>query len=595
MTVDGSFARVRRRGRGSARRFLSNPTGVVGAAILLVIFLAAALAPWIAAYDPNLAVPQDALAPASPAHPLGTDRAGRDLFSRLIWGAQTTLLATLLALVVALVIGVPSGLIAGFYGKWFDSASSWVNNLLMALPGVVILLAVRAVAGPSVWISMTVMGVLLAPSFYRLVRTSVVDVRRELFIDAARVMGVSEWRIVFRHILGVVRGPIIIQSALVAAVAITVQSGLEFLGIGDPRIPTWGSLLNDAFRNIYNSPAMVIWPGLALALTCTSLALVANAVRDALEDRDGSSRASRRRSSAKTVSDRAAADPPRVGGDPAPEALLAVEGLEVSYGRADGSETKVVHDVSFSLGRGEILGIVGESGSGKSQTAFSILGLLAEGGHVSGGTIWLDGVDLATLSSRRRAQLRGTTIGYIPQDPMSNLDPSFRIGSQLDEPLRLRLKLGRQEARERSLELLARVGIADPERVYASYPHEISGGMAQRVLIAGAVSCRPKLLVADEPTTALDVTVQAEVLDLLRQLQAEMQMSVLLVTHNLGVVSDLCDRVAVMKDGRIVETGGVAELFDSPRHSYTRKLYESSLDGTVARPPLTGETTAVIS
>jgi peptide/nickel transport system permease protein len=262
-----------------------------------------------------------------------------------------------------------------------------------------------------------------------------------------------------------------------------------------------------------------------------------------------------------------------------PDSLLEIANLRVAYPRADGSESVVVDGVSLNLRKGEILGLVGESGSGKSQTAFSILGLLPPEAKLRADALVFDGVDLQSLAVRQRNELRGLRIGYIPQEPMSNLDPAFRIGYQLVEPLRYHLKLSRRAAKAEALRLLARVGIPDPERVYRSYPHQLSGGMAQRVLIAGAVSCDPELLIADEPTTALDVTVQADVLDLIRSLQAERGLGVILVTHNFGVVADICDRVAVMRSGEIVEVAGAIELFDHPQHPYTRLLLASTLAG----------------
>jgi peptide/nickel transport system permease protein len=279
--------------------------------------------------------------------------------------------------------------------------------------------------------------------------------------------------------------------------------------------------------------------------------------------------------------------PAPVASEPPEGALLAVQDLHVSYPKADGSVSEVVRGVSLTLRRGEVLGLVGESGSGKSQTAFAVLGLLPPTARTSAARLAFDGTDLQRLSPAERNRLRGRRIGYIPQEPMSNLDPSFRIGSQLTEPMRHHLKLSRAEARRRALDLLARVGIQDPERVFDSYPHEISGGMAQRVLIAGAVSCDPELLIADEPTTALDVTVQAEVLDLLRSLVAERDLGVVMVTHDFGVVADLCDTVAVMQAGRIVEEAPAGLLFDAPRHEYTRMLLGSTLENTPSRQELT--------
>lgn len=253
------------------------------------------------------------------------------------------------------------------------------------------------------------------------------------------------------------------------------------------------------------------------------------------------------------------------------------------YVAEDGATRDVVRGVSLHVARGEVLGLVGESGSGKSQTSFAILGLLPPEAAVSARHLSLDGQSLIGLRESGMQKLRGTRMAYVPQEPMSNLDPSFTVGAQLTKPMRRRLNLSRKAATARALDLLERVGIPDPARTLAAYPHQLSGGMAQRVLIAGAVSCDPELLIADEPTTALDVTVQAEVLELLRDLQRERTMGLILVTHNLGVVADICDRVAVMRDGLIVEQRPVADLFADPQHEYTRMLLNATLEDAPPR------------
>ena len=234
------------------------------------------------------------------------------------------------------------------------------------------------------------------------------------------------------------------------------------------------------------------------------------------------------------------------------------------------------------------------SGSGKSQTAFATLGLLGEGGQVVAGSLHFDGEELTTGDDAAMNRLRGRRIAYVPQEPMSNLDPSFTVGSQFLEPLRVVLGMSQAQARERALTLLARVGIPEPERVLRSYPHQLSGGMAQRVLIAAAVASHPDLLIADEPTTALDVTVQAEVLDLLREFRDEMGMSILIVTHSFGVVADLCDHVSVMERGVVVESGPVESIFSEPLHPYTRRLFDAVPTGR-PRAPLTAASSTALS
>jgi ABC-type dipeptide/oligopeptide/nickel transport system ATPase component/ABC-type dipeptide/oligopeptide/nickel transport system permease subunit len=570
-------------------RLLKNPIGLISVVILALVVLTAVFAPLLAPSDPNLASLKDVLGAPADGHPLGFDSAGRDVFARLLYAGRFSLAGALLALVIAAVIGVIGGLLAGYYGKWFDSVSSWLAGLLMALPGIVVLLAARAVLGPSMWLSMAIFGVLLSPAFFRLVYASVTAVRGELYVDAARVAGLSDLRIIGRHILTVVRAPVIIQSAMVLGIAIAIQAGLDFLGLGDQSIPTWGTMLNDGFANIYKVPLLVLWPSLVIALTCVALTLLANTLRDELER---SAKPKKRRAKAVAYVDPEkesvvthpddARSARRIG-----EKLLEVSDLSVGYDQPDGSVKTVVHDVSLTVRRGEVHGLIGESGSGKTQTAWSILRLLPEGGRVTGGSILFEGKDLARASEKEMTGIRGKKIAYIPQEPMSNLDSSFTIGSQLVEPMRICLGISKKEATERALALLARVGIPNPERTFAAYPHEVSGGMAQRVLIAGAVSCEPDLLIADEPTTALDVTVQAEVLDLLRTLQDELDMGMVLVTHNFGVVADLCDRVSVMRDGRVIETGPVRAIFNDAKHPYTQSLLAAILEDGPARSSLT--------
>jgi peptide/nickel transport system permease protein len=259
--------------------------------------------------------------------------------------------------------------------------------------------------------------------------------------------------------------------------------------------------------------------------------------------------------------------------------------LTVAYPTTRTTVKEVVRDVSFSIAKGEIHGIVGESGSGKSQTAFAILGILPPTARILGGQILFDGSDVLADPDFQR-QIRGRRIGYIPQEPMANLDPSYTVGSQLNEGLRAATGVSKEAAKATLLALLQRVGIPNPARTYDAYPHQVSGGMAQRVLIAGAIASDPEFLIADEPTTALDVTVQADVLELLRELQAERGLGMVLVTHNFGVVADICDRVSVMRAGRIVESNTLDEIFANPQDPYTQMLLGSTLEGAPLRPPL---------
>ena len=577
--------------RNLFQKILRNPLGVATLSYLLIVVALAVLAPWVAPMDPNQTDPMLIMSGPDAHHLLGTDSAGRDILSRLIWGAQTTLIAALVVVITSIAIGVPSGLIAGYYGGKFDTIASWIANMIMSLPSMIVLLAFRVAVGPSIVLMMVMFGILIAPGFFRLTRTAVMGVRNELYVDAARVSGLSDSRIIARHIFTVVRAPIIIQSAMISGIAISIQSGLEFLGLGDTTMISWGVMINDGFRNIFISPLLVLWPALVISITIAAFALFGNSVRDALEDSQKIKARRQRKNksvnSAQDAASQATAAPAGAGNH-----LLEVSHLSVGYPQADGSLKTVVGDVSFHVDKGEVLGIVGESGSGKSQTAFSILGLLPSNAKIAAGHIIFDGTDLVSpdggkISQKEMAKFRGKRIAYIPQEPMSNLDPSFTIGYQLVRPLVINLGISKKEAKERVLRLLDLVGINNSARVFKSYPHEVSGGMAQRVLIAGAISSEPDLLIADEPTTALDVTVQAEVLDLLRDLQKRLGMGMMLVTHNFGVVADLADRVVVMQYGRVVESGAVRDVLRNPQEEYTKVLLSSMLEGKTPMTMLT--------
>jgi ABC-type dipeptide/oligopeptide/nickel transport system ATPase component/ABC-type dipeptide/oligopeptide/nickel transport system permease subunit len=575
------------RGRRLWRRVLRNPVGLVTVVLLLLIVAFGLLAPWLAPFDPNLArLELTNAAPFTTDYLLGGDNTGRDILSRLMHATRGTLVAILVVLLVSSILGGTTGLIAGYFGGRLDDAADWVSNVLLALPGIVLLIVLYTVIGPNILVAMAVYGVLVSPSYFRLVRSLVQNIRHELYIDAAKVAGLPDRRIVSRHVLRTVRGPVIVHSAFILASGIAVQAALEFLGLGDPTEPSWGRMLQDAFTNIFVNRAAVIWPVLLIGLTTLSLVLLGNVIRDALQQS-----ANRPTALSPAVIKRLRAE--QVPGPESPFVpaqsdrvpLLRVRDLAIGYPDSSSTVTTVVHGVDLVVERGEIHGLVGESGSGKSQVALSILGILPPEAVTLRGAIEFHGEDLLADPKRMRA-VRGRRIAYVPQEPMSNLDPTFTIGQQLTYGLRAVKDVSRREAKGQLLELLDRVGIKNPARVFDLYPHQVSGGMAQRVLIAGALAGEPELIVADEPTTALDVTVQADVLDLLRNLQRERDLGMVIVTHNFGVVADLCDTVSVMKSGRIVESRSARDLFAAPQDEYTRMLLNSTLDGAELRRPL---------
>ncbi len=576
------------------RRFLRKPLGVASLAYLVIISVLCSLASFVAPYG---ALQQDlfntAAGPSS-AHWLGTDALGRDILSRMLFGGQITLLGVLVTILTIVVLSIPVGLAAGYLGGAVDRWVGNVTDLLLSVPNIIIVLAVTAIFLENLYAAMITFGIVGSAGVIRVIRSAVLLVREELYVAAARTAGVKEWKIVVRHVLPRVAGPIIVQASIWGGIALGVETGLSFLGVGVAApAPSWGGAIYDASQLVYQDAFMLVPTGGVVFFTILAFAFLGDAVRDATFEgwsAGARQKAMRRRrwGRRKLSADSSSADQ---GGlaeavDPQPalvdrDAILTVSHLSVIFESFD-RVFKVVDDVSFTLHAGEVLGIVGESGSGKSVTALSILGILPPALKVSDGSIVMDGVDLKGLSEKQMAAHRGSDIAIVFQEPMSCLDPSFSVGSQVAEVVRRHEGLSRRAAKARVIELFEQVRLPGAATIAKRFPHELSGGMAQRVCIALALAGRPKVLVADEPTTALDVTVQSEILGLLRTLQAETGMSILLVTHDWGVVADLCDRAVVMYAGHIVEQATVEQLFLRPNHPYTRGLQ-------LCNPALVGE------
>ncbi len=511
----------------------------------------------------------------SSAHWLGTDTLGRDVLDRLAVGTRSTMLGVLEAVIVVVILGLPLGLIAGYFRGRFDRALMWIGDGVLSLPGIVVVLVTLSVFRNSMLAAMITFGVLVSPSLMRVIRAAVLPVRQELSIDAAKASGLSNFYIVTRHVLPRVAGPAIVQTSLLAATALIVQTGLSFLGllIKAPA-PSWGGMIADGVTVILQQPWLIWPPGVAIALTILAFALLGDGVRDALVGGWSASGGvpTRARAKHRPIAHRSPVES---------SALLSVQGLRVGFRLPDGSDVDVVEGVDLEVNEGETVGIVGESGCGKTQTALAIIGLLAHNGRVVDGSIIFNGRNLAGLTDRQLQDVRGKQIGLISQEPMVAFDPTFTVGSQISEVVRKHRRLSRRAARETAIDLLRQVNLPNPEMVYGRYLHELSGGMAQRAVIARALAGEPKLLIADEPTTALDVTVQAEILDLLRKLQADRGMAILLITHDWGVVADICDRAVVMYAGQVIEEASLDVVFEAPKHPYTAALLAANPHGAV--------------
>jgi peptide/nickel transport system permease protein len=561
---------------GFLARLVRRPLALFALIWIAIVIGGGLLAGQISSYDP---LDQDLLAIKqlpSAEHLLGTDALGRDILSRLLHGTTPSLVGVAQALAVVTLLGVLLGLTAGYFGRWWDRLVVQYVSLLQSIPVIVVLLSVLSIFGQSMAAAMVTLGILGSAGVSRVVRSVVLGVREELYIAAARISGLGDARIILTHILPRIFGPVVIQLALFACITIVVQAGINFLGLGvPPPAPSWGGMVFEASASINDFPWLLVPTGSVLALTILSFGLLGDSLRDTAVETWA---AAAHRQSHQVRSPRPITDAPS-------GTVLALRDLTIVSGEGENART-LVDCVNLDLADAETLGIVGESGSGKTLTVLSMLGLLPAGTRVTSGRMSLDGKTIDLGDERQLKRLRGGTIGMIFQEPMAALDPCFTVGHHLAEVIRLHKGGSRAEVGRQVIALLQQVKIANPEDVARRYPHQISGGMAQRVGIARALAAEPKILLADEPTTALDVTVQAEILELLRSLRASRNMAVVIVTHDWGVVADLCDRAMVLYQGRALETADVVDLFEKPGHPYTAALLQANPHGAKPGEPL---------
>ncbi len=562
--------------RRAWRRLRRDKPAMVALVFLVLLILVALFAPLVAPYDPNENLVGGVYETPSAEHLLGTDDLGRDNLSRLIYGARVSLRSGCQIVGVALVFAIPIGLLAGFRGGTVDQVSMRVMDGISAFPPLILALAVVGMLGAGLSNAILAISIVVIPGFTRLIRAQTLAVRQEPFIEASLSMGTKPGRVRRKRVLPNVASPLIVAVSLAFGGALIAEASLSVLGFGvEAPDASWGSMIQKARIALYQHPWLVFVPSGVLVITILAFNTLGDGIRDALGMGLPKGKQAVKGKLGLTTVERA---PDRPSPDPSVPAatdiapLLAVQDLSVEFVTEQGPATVVDH-VSFSVAPGEVVALVGESGSGKTVTSLAVMRLVASPpGRITSGSVRLDGRDLLDLSFNDMRALRGSEIAMVFQDPMTSLNPAFTVGTQLVDTIRQHTDLSRSAARTRARELLEMVGIPDPERRLKDYPHQMSGGMRQRALLALALSCEPRLLIADEPTTALDVTVQAQILDLLRALQARLDMAVVFVTHDLGVVADLCSRVIVMYAGQVVEEAPVEELFASPRHPYTAGL-----------------------
>jgi peptide/nickel transport system permease protein len=573
----GLAKRLSRAGIGFRRL---GPASWIALGIVVVIILAAVFASVLAPHSPYV---QEAKGGGpSASHWMGLDSANRDVFTRLLYGARWSLIIGLGATAIALVCGALIGAVAATSRRSVDETVMRTLDVIMAFPGIALAAVLVAVFGGGIPVLVLAIAFLYMPSVARVVRANVLAQYGEDYVAAERVIGARAPHILLRHVAINCAAPVLVFCTVMVADAIVFEASLSFIGAGvRPPNPSWGSVIADG-RNmvLLGGWWATVFPGLLILITVLALNILAEGVSDAwaapAERRAETPRGQARgrptpgpgritelpglTEAARRLADRAR---PLPEGEP----VLRVSNLTIGFeDRHNGVD--IVDGISFDVRPGEVLGLVGESGCGKSLTALTVMGLEPRGARV-GGEIRFDGHDLLTMPGPDRRRLLGHDMAMIYQDALSSLNPAMTVRAQLKQVVR-------RGGHRTPAELLELVGL-DPGRTLPSYPHELSGGQRQRVLIAMALSREPKLIVADEPTTALDVTVQAQVIELLLRLRAELDFALILVSHDLALVADVTDRVVVMYGGQIVETGVTSALVGAPAHHYARGLLGSVL------------------
>ncbi|MCC7264596.1 MAG: dipeptide/oligopeptide/nickel ABC transporter permease/ATP-binding protein [Candidatus Latescibacteria bacterium] len=547
-------------GSAAWRMLRGNRLALVGGGLLASALAAALLAPWLAPYTPGLQA-GGVYAPPGAGHWLGTDDGGGDVWTNLLYGARVSLLVGFFAAFISVAIGAAVGLVAGFAGGRTENALMRLTDVALVIPDLPLIIALVALTRPRLLNIILVIGLVGWAGTARLVRAQTLAVKQRAFVLRARAMGAGPVRLILRHILPLVMPLVVVNAVLVVSLAILNESTLSFLGLADPAVVSWGQMLNFSFtRGAMSAGAWwaLVAPGLGIVWVVLGCTLLGQGLEELLGPR----------SSGHHLGLTAPAPGPASPVDPAAP-LLRVRELSIEF--AGEPPARAVDGVSFDLHQGEVLGLVGESGCGKSTLLLGLMRLLPAGGRLVGGQVDFGGRDLARLDEVAMNQVRWREIALVFQGAMNALNPVRPVDDQLEEALRRHLPELDGAARQRRIgELFELVGLAKSRR--GDYPHQYSGGMRQRAMIALALSCQPRVLCADEPTTALDVVVQAQILDLLDQLRRDLGLAVILVTHDLGAVAQLCDRVAVMYGGAIAEQAEAGALFERPRHPYTRAL-----------------------
>jgi peptide/nickel transport system permease protein len=536
--------------------------------VILAAGTVAAAAPWLGLPDPNAmdAIPYQ---PPSAEHWFGTDNFGRDVLSRIVWGTRLAFAVALVSAALSSALGVLLGALSGYFGGWPDALLSRLFDVFLLIPTFFLVLLIVALFGSGIGFTMLAIALTTWPRSARIMRSQVLTLKTRVYVQAALAAGSSHGRVLACHIVPNALPPIVTDATILMGLAILTEAGLSFLGLGDQDAVSWGRMIFEGQRHLRLAPWLSIFPGVALLLLVAALNLLGDALNRAL-----SPALQRLGTPSRRLPPIEAAGPPTR--DPAAPAIV-VEGLRYGY-QLGTTSIRAVDGVSFTLARGASLGIVGESGCGKSSLGAALMQVMPPNAAASAGRVAVTGVEVLwdgrTLRHRGQdsiAALRWRDISMIFQSAMNALNPVRSIRRQLRDAHRLHAPgASVADADARIGALFQAVGI--PLARLDAYPHELSGGMRQRVMIVLALLHAPALVIADEPTTALDVLIQDQILGEIDALRRQLGLALILVSHDLGAVAESCERIAVMYAGEFVELAPTDAIFAEPRHPYTRAL-----------------------
>ena len=541
--------------------------------VFILVLIIAAVGPFVAPYPPTFADPLQRLVSPNGAHPFGTDENGIDVLSRLIAAPRTDVLIAVIATTLSVAIGAPLGVVAGYFEGADRQAMRWISegtlrllDVIQAFPVFILAMVLVAIRGTGPVNVVFAVAFVNFPVFLRLVRSEILSLREHLYAEAAVALGNSELGVGFKHLLPNAWPTVLVQVSVTIGFAVLLTAGLSFVGAGvSPPTPELGAMIASGAKfMIIGQWWVAMFPGLLLGLIVFTFAVMGDIVGKLMEP---GQRAipSRRLLSKDRIAPAAQAE---AAAPSAPDAVLSVRGLAIE---ASG-RPPILDGVSFDLMPGEILGVVGLPGSGKSILVRAIVRLLGHGLQRRAGHVFFRGKDLAELDEKTLRAIRGYEILPLLPNAKSQLNPLVRVGDLMVAHIRAHYRCSRRKAHARAARMLGAIGIGDAEHWLAAYPHELSGGMAQRVCLAIALVHRPPLIIADEPTAGLDVTVQRQVLDLMIELCHRSGAAQVLATRELGIVAHYCNRVAVLHEGLIVEMGSVRDVLLAPRHAVTRRL-----------------------